>query len=269
MDTWSVSQLALQLRLSFPESDSPKRALREALARRARESERGNWDVLDAIDFVCRTVTDLWIPAGRTGTEPIPGTEPLVELDWILATGRSAYRYRNGCLERRVDDTAIAAYERTAATANDEASMHLRRAWAATYGRDPGASRAYGTGRGNCRLPLLLPEDLRPTLGKAIVHLCDRAAEWHFVLPGEREAEGIAPLWVMLQLLWTAQRSRHAGGPNIRDQLRAEAEPALPSVATLVQWFNGRMHTAARRSIPVRRTVTGNRGICAGYAAPI
>src|SRR5262249_59225834 len=106
MTSWSVRQLALRLRFSLPESDSPKRAFRNALAQRAHESEQGRLDVLDAIDFVCRTDPDLGIPTGWTGTAPVPGTEPLAYLDHILATGGSAYHYRNGRLERRVDDTA-------------------------------------------------------------------------------------------------------------------------------------------------------------------
>src|SRR5262249_21949185 len=112
MTSWSVRQLALRLRFSLPESDSPKRAFRNALAQRAHESEHGRLDVLDAIDFVCRTDPDLGIPTGWTGTAPVPGTEPLAYLDHILATGGSAYHYRNGRLERRVDDTAVAAFER-------------------------------------------------------------------------------------------------------------------------------------------------------------
>lgn len=34
----------------------------------AAESARGRWDILDAIDYVCRTVPDLWIPSGWTGS---------------------------------------------------------------------------------------------------------------------------------------------------------------------------------------------------------
>jgi hypothetical protein len=210
-------------RLSSTGPRAPRqRVLRDALAQRANESERGQWDVLDAIDFVCRTVPDLWIPSGWTGKQPISGTEPLTYLDHILATGGSAYHYRNGRLERRVDDTAVAAFERVAATANDEASMHLRRAWTATYGRDPEPSRAYGEAVRAVEAvacPLLLPDDPRPTLGKAIARLRDQAEGWHFVLPGAREAAGTRPFRIMLQLLWTADRSRHAGGPDTRDQL--------------------------------------------------
>jgi hypothetical protein len=161
-------------------------------------------------------------------------------LDYILAAGGSAYHYRNGRLERRVDDTAVAAFERVTATASDEASMHLRRAWRAIYGRDPEPSRAYGEAVRAVEAvacPLILPNDPRPTLGKAIAHLRNNAEGWHFVLPGRDEAAGIAPQRLMLQLLWTADRSRHAGGPDARDQLRTEAEAALPLAVTLVQWF--------------------------------
>src|SRR5262249_36087666 len=79
--------------------------------------------------------------------------------------------------------------------------------------------------------------DPRPTLGRVIGRLRERADDWALVLPGTHDAEGIAPLRVMLQLLWTAQRSRHAGGPDTRDQLLTEAEAAVPLAITCVQWF--------------------------------
>jgi hypothetical protein len=88
MGTFSVRPLALRLRIQLPESDVPsKRDLRDALRQRAHESERGRWDVLDAVDYVCRTVPDLWIPADWTGKEPIPGSEPLTVLNRMLALG--------------------------------------------------------------------------------------------------------------------------------------------------------------------------------------
>jgi hypothetical protein len=168
---WSIRELALRHRLNLLQSDSPKRALRDALMVRARESERGRWDILDAIDFLCQHDPDhdLSIPAGWIGGAPVRGSEPLAVLNGLLASGGSAYRYRKGRLERRVDDTAVAAFERVAATANDEASMHLRRAWTAIYGRDPEPSLAYGEAVRAVEAvacPMFLPKDPRPTLGK-------------------------------------------------------------------------------------------------------
>lgn len=242
VDQWLIRELSLRLRLSLPESDSPKGALREALMLRATESERGRWDILDAIDFVCQNDPDyeLGIPAVIMAGHPVPGTEPLTVLNRLLTSGGSAYRYRKGRLERRVDDTAIAAFERVAATASDEASMHLRRAWSATYSRDPEPSRAYGDAVRAVEAvacPLVLPDEPRPTLGKVIARLREQPDDWSFILPGEREAIGIKPIRLMLELLWTAQRSRHAGGPDTRDQLLTEAEVAVSLAITLVQWF--------------------------------
>jgi hypothetical protein len=161
-------------------------------------------------------------------------------LDRLLVNGGSAYRWRKGRLERRVDDTSVAAFERATATASDEASMLLRRAWSATYGRDPEPSRGYGDAVRAVEAvacPLVLPDDPKPTLGKVIGRLRQRPSDWSFILPGERDAAGIAPLVLMLQLLWTAQRSRHAGGPDTRDQLLTETEATLSLAVTLVQWF--------------------------------
>jgi hypothetical protein len=117
--------------------------------------------------------------------------------------------------------------------------MLLQRAWKATYGRDPEPSRAYADAVRAVEAvacPLLLPKDLKPTLGKVITHLRDRPDGWYLVLAGELEAAGIEPFRVMLKLLWTAHRSRHAGGPDTRDQLLAEAEAALALAITCVQW---------------------------------
>jgi hypothetical protein len=216
--------------------------VRAALGQRARETESGRWDVLDAVDYLCQSDLDgaLAIPADWIGTTPIAGSEPLAVLNSLLITGGSAYHYRKGRLERRVDDATLAAFEHVTATANDEASLHLRRAWQATYGRDPEPSRAYGEAVRAVEAvacPMLLPKDPKPTLGKVIARLRDGPDDWHLVLAGEQEAAGIAPLQVMLQLVWTAQRSRHAGGPDTRDQLLAEAEAALSLTITCVQWF--------------------------------
>ena len=63
-----VARIALRLRISVPHVDDPKRGLRTVLAQRAAESARGRWDILDAIDYVCRTVPNLWIPSGWTGS---------------------------------------------------------------------------------------------------------------------------------------------------------------------------------------------------------
>jgi hypothetical protein len=204
LDRWLIRQLTLRLRLSLPESDSPKRSLRDALAQRARESDSGRWDILDAIDFLCQNDpdADLALPTVMIAGHPISGSEPLTILNRLLANGGSAYLYRKGRLERRVDDTAVAAFERTAATASDEASMHLRRAWSATYGRDPEPSRGYGDAVRAVEAvacPLVLPDDPKPTLGKVIARL--------------RE-------------------------PDTRDQLLAETEAAVSLAVTLVQWFS-------------------------------
>ncbi len=243
LDRWSVKTVALRARISILGVDNPAEAVRRvrcALEERALESEAGRWDLLDAIDRVCQADPDLGVPTEIIGGRPVAGSAPLSQLNWLLVSGGSAYRIRRGRLEQRVDETTVAAFERAIATIADEASMHLRRAWAATYGRDPEPTRAYGEAVRAVEAvacPLLLPNDQRPTLGKAIAHLRDQPEEWKLVLPGEGEAAGVGPLMAMLRLLWTAQRSRHAGGPNVRDQFQAEAEAALSLAITLVQWF--------------------------------
>ena len=240
---WSAKWVAIRQRLSILDSEGePAHAVRVVLEQRARESDSGRWDVLDAIDFLIQSDSDgeLAIPAVFFGGTPMPGTSPIAMLNDLLVTGGSAYHCRKGRLERRVAEATAAAFDHAAATAGDEASMYLRRAWKATYGRDPEPSSAYGDAVRAVEAvvcPLLLPKDPKPTLGRAIAHLRDRPAGWSLVLAGEQEAAGVEPLRIMLQLLWTAHRSRHAGGSDTRDQLLAEAEAALSLAITCVQWF--------------------------------
>lgn len=231
---WPARWVAIRQRLSLLDSADPVLAVRRELEERARESESGRWDILDAIDLVCQSDTD-----GDLAIPDANGEVPIAILNNLLVAGGSAYRCRKGRLERRIDDATAIAYEHVVATANDEASMLLRRAWRATYGRDPEPSRAYGDAVRAVEAvacPLLLPNDPKPTLGRVIARLRDRPDEWYLVLAGEQEAAGIEPFRVMLKLLWTAHRSRHAGGPDTRDQLLAEAEAALALAITCVQW---------------------------------
>lgn len=248
--TWQVKQLMIQLRLALPEEVRPdhsrgretKRALRNALAERSKKSENGRWDILDAIDYICRSNPDLGLPGAiiPITNEPVAGSEPLTLLNGMLTRGGSAYRVRGGRLERRVDNSALAAFERAAGTASDDASMFLQRAWSSTYGRKPDPTRGYADAVRAVEAvacPLVLPNDPKPTLGKVISHLRQGASGWTLVLPGEGDAAGVEPLRLMLQLLWTAQRSRHAGGPDTREQLLTETEVAVSLAVTIVQWF--------------------------------
>ena len=64
-------------------------------------------------------------------------------------------------------------FERVQAFAGEEASVHLRRAWTAIYGRDPEPSRGYADAVRAVEAvacPLLLARDTRPTHGKVIAH---------------------------------------------------------------------------------------------------
>jgi hypothetical protein len=126
---WSARQLSIRHRIGILDSDAPEHAVRVALGQRARESESGRWDVLDAIDYLCQSDLDgnLAIHADWSGKRPIAGSEPLAVLNRLLATGGSAYHYRKGRLERRVDDATVAAFEHVTETANDVASLHVRR----------------------------------------------------------------------------------------------------------------------------------------------
>jgi hypothetical protein len=239
----TVQMVAARMRISLLASVDPPRTLCGELEQRVSFSfDKRRWDLLDAIDYLIQVDWDeLKLPDIASG-EPLPGSDKLSLLQRILVEGGSAYHVSipHQRLERRVEETAAKAFERSASVSGDEAGPHLRRAWTATYGLHPDPTTAYREAVRAVEAvacPLVLPNDPKPTLGRVISHLKDASDKWAVAIPGGGAAGGVAPLVAMLELLWTGQVSRHAGASTSRDQQQIEAEAAVSLAATLVQWF--------------------------------
>jgi hypothetical protein len=238
----TVYLVAARMRISLLASSDPPSMLRHVLGQRAGLGfGDGRWDLLDAIDHLVQMDWDELKLPDIVNDEALPGSDKLSGLERILAEGGSAYHVSipHQRLERRVDETAADAVERSAAVSGDEAGRYLRHAWTATYGLHPDPTTAYreavrAVEAAAC--PLVLPNDPKPTLGKAIAHLKQTSNNWALAIAGDGAA-GVAPLVAMLELLWTGQVSRHAGASTSRDQRQIEAEAAVALAATLVHWF--------------------------------
>jgi hypothetical protein len=155
-------------------------------------------DMVDTALYVCRPSTRVVeIVMGPTGERrqqpawlvmpPDPVSDrwrqAVEDLATRLAEAGSAYRLSAllSGLERRVDPTLTAAVAKAANSAGNSAADYLRAAWTAAYDLHPDPSAAY---RDAIRaveavvLPIALPRDPTPTLGKAIKHLKDTSNRW-------------------------------------------------------------------------------------------
>ena len=244
LNEWTVRMVAVRMRISLLDSVDPPRTLCDELEQRVKSSfDERKWDPLDAIDYLVQVDWDELKLPDIVNDEPLPGSDKLSLLQRILVEGGSAYHVSipHQRLERRVDETAAKAFERSATVSGDEAARHLGQAWTATYGLHPDPTTAYreavrAVEAAAC--PLVLPNDQTRTLGKVIGELKKASTKWALAIPGGGAAGGgVVPLVGMLELLWTGQVSRHGGAPTSRDQRQIEAEAAVSLAATLVQWF--------------------------------
>jgi hypothetical protein len=235
---WSTRQIALRLHIPLARDDGPK-ALCEELERRA-QTQAGEWDLLDAIDFLVRADFDeLKIPTGWDGEQPIQGTEPLTILDHILDVGGSSYHVaiRRQRLERRIAAHTEEMFRHAADQAGGDAGRYLTQAWEKAFSVRNDPTTAYGDAVRAVEAvacPKVLPNDTVPTLGKVIAHLKQAPDKWEVRIPGK---DAMGSLVAMLELLWTGHVSRHAGSPQSRDHSAIEAEAALMLAATLTHWF--------------------------------
>ena len=210
-------------------------------------------DVVDTALYVCRPSTKVVeivdAPTRERRQEPAwlvmpqdPVTyrwrEAVEDLATRLAEAGSAYRLNAllSGLERRVDPTRTTAVAKAATSAGNSAADYLRAAWTAAYGLHPDPSAAY---RDAIRaveavvLPIALPRDPTPTLGKAIKHLKDTSNRWETAIQDKDGQGTIDPVIAMLERLWHGQTDRHGGAAPTQ----AMAEAAVHLAATLVQWF--------------------------------
>lgn len=175
------------------------------------------------------------------------GDGEITELDVLLEEGGSAYKvspHHGMGLEHRVDPAVLQTFRATLRRAGDgrpHAANHLDLAWKHAYALHPDPTRAYLEAVKAVEaavVPVVIPSDQIPTLGKAIASLRDGAANWMLVITTKDGSPApVEPVAQMLSLVWEGQSDRHAGGPQTAPVTQASAEAAVHLAAMLVQWF--------------------------------
>jgi hypothetical protein len=197
--------------------------------------------MIDVVDMMLQRMPDLY----HGGDYEIQGQiEVLVaSLDAILTESSSAYAVdlSDGWhLTTRVDATAKQAFE-DAVTHAQHAAELLKSAWSATFKRDPDPSAAYRDAVfavESVACEAFIPNDKRPSLGKAISHLQNTVADWTVATLDDQEQTSAATLLAMLRTVWqNHQRHVGEGGTAPEPASQAESEAVLFLAVTIVQWF--------------------------------
>jgi len=188
--------------------------------------------VLDFIDYIVADVQR----AERSPFGP-------KRLGSILHQGGSVWRVAEDDekphLERRVDDTSMAAADKAMAESGHAGKL-LAEAWQKVYGRSPDPKGAYAKAVlavEEIAAPFVIPDDPKPTLGKIASAMANQR-NWRYVLhEGGKESAQDAPLH-QVQELWHRD-PRHADGKaNYRDPSQQEAETAVFLAVGLVHMFH-------------------------------
>lgn len=168
-----------------------------------------------------------------------------MRLDGILREGDSAFAVSTDCsgLERRVDETLHALYDKAAGAAQaPTACDHLREAFGKAYGLKPDPSAAYARAIKAVEavaIPLFLPNAPEPTLGTVRSHLDQGRHKYEMDIADKTGAPAdIGAVVAMISLLWHGQRDRHEGGPTTAPVTQAAAETAVHTAAVLVHWIS-------------------------------
>ena len=115
-----------------------------------------------------------------------------------------------------MDATASAAFRKTTAP-GDAASEELGDAWQKAYGRNPDPSDAWDHAIKAVEailIPIVVPNQAKPTLGHVIGHLDTQGHLWKLLLPGPGEDFSVDPLVAMLGLM--------SPGPSAEDRVLHE-----------------------------------------------
>lgn len=222
-------QSALQVTFGFIDGPVDTAALVTAI------EERGDRFMIRVVDFSLADYT-----SEETPWDPMPSE--VEELQWHLDQNMSAvtthlaggvYRITRR-LPEGVEDVAQAAVD----AANATAGRHLSKAWQEARSLNPDTSavmteaiRAVEAAAG----PVVIPNDLRPSLGKIVSALKDNG-KWTIGLPrrddGRPDQRQI--LIGMLEVLAFAETQRHSGD----DPSGREAMTHVQLASTLVSWFS-------------------------------
>lgn len=168
-------------------------------------------------------------------------------LEGILREGDSAFTVSadGSGLERRIEQTLHAAYGKAVdagGSKSEAAADHLRAAFTEVYGIKPNPSAAYSRAVKAVEaaaIPIFLPSDPEPTLGKVRSHLDQGRHKYEMVVADRTGAPAdVDAVVAMIGLLWHGQRDRHEGGPTSAPVTQAAAETAVHSAAVLVHWIS-------------------------------
>jgi len=170
------------------------------------------------------------------------------DVDDTLRLGGSVWRVAerdgNAGLERRVDDTAMAAADKAMAESGHAGKL-LEQAWEKVYGRNPDPKGAYSKAVlavEEIAAPIVTHKDKKSTLGKIAQVMRDQG-DWRYALhDGGIESAQDAPLH-QVQELWHRD-ARHANGEGTyRDPTQQEAETAVFLAVGLVHMFGAGLIT--------------------------
>jgi hypothetical protein len=161
---------------------------------------------------------------------------------WEVVVIRRPLQYS---LQRRVDATTSAALDRLSSEGTPEAK-HLAEARRRAFGQSPDPGKAYDEAVKAVEavvVPVVLPNDPKATLGKAIGEMRNDPVRWSctFTRPTST-GDPIDTVIGMLDLLWKNETERHAPVTPITQE---QAESAVHLALTLVQMF--RTGAIARR----------------------
>jgi hypothetical protein len=157
------------------------------------------------------------------------------ELDILLAYGGSVWTATDKGLQRRVDATAMEAFQ--AATAfPDAVSDHLARAWAGAYGRNSFPASAWHHSIKAVEASLqrvVCPNNSIATLSQIISEL--RTGQWMLAIRGHARDYAIDPLVHMLELIWPDPNRHNSATPEL-PATREEACAVVQLAIAIVQW---------------------------------
>lgn len=142
-------------------------------------------------------------------------------------------------LQERVEDALQATYT-SAASARDNASTHLSRAWSEAFRRDPNASAAYDEAVKALEAafqPIVLPSDATATLGKVVSAVNDKPVKFATALDGKGDGpEGVLAVVSSLNLIWRTQVRHGSGTEGAPTTVTIEqARDAVGLAASLIQ----------------------------------
>jgi len=157
------------------------------------------------------------------------------ELEILLAYGGSMWAATGTGLQRRVDETAMEAFDAvTVAPAGP--SDHLARAWTGAYGRIPHPASAWHHSIKAVEASLrtvVCPDNPRATLPDIIDEL--KSGQWRLQIRGQARDYAIDPLVQMLELLWP-DPNRHDSSTAEPPATKDEACAVVQLAVAVVQW---------------------------------